>query len=190
MKGVLKPREERIANDRYFTPEPLAEEICRRLARVLPEQEAIWDPCAGGGAFIEAAYQAWAPTPRLVQFAGTDLPEHDFLRDRPKRSGRDGWSLIVSNPPYLLAEPFVHNALALVREGGHVAFLLRLSFLCGQRRYGTLWAHGAFRYLIPITPRPSFTPDGKTDASEYAVFVWQRGYSGTAEILPHLRWNR
>ena len=29
--------------------------------------------------------------------------------------------------------------------------------------------------------RPAFTPDGKTDASEYAVLTWRIGYRGPYE---------
>jgi hypothetical protein len=191
MRGVLKPREERIAQDAYFTPAPLADAICERLADLLPPQACVWDPCCGELAFVNAALETWPSAPSVV---GTDLSAGaDFLTGPP---GLIGATLIVSNPPYLLAEPFVHRALALVREpegclaGGHVAFLLRLSFLGGQGRAERIYSRRNLRWLIPITPRPSFTPDGKTDASEYAVFVWQRGFAGNAELLAPLRWNR
>jgi hypothetical protein len=185
VRGVLKAREDRIANDAYFTPQPLADEICRRLAAVLPAQLAIWDPCCGDCAFVDAAMEAWGTSWPVY---GTDLssnPPRNFLHDDPPGA----CSLIVSNPPFLLAEQFVRRALPLVREGGHVAFLLRLSFLAGQRR-AAMYEEHPLRYLIPIIPRPSFTPDGKTDASEYAVFVWQRGCGGPTEILAPLRWQR
>jgi hypothetical protein len=182
MRGVLKPQAERIANDAYFTPQPLADEICRRLAEVLPVPVAFRDPCSGGGAFVDAARKAWLECREVV---GTDLPECDFLKDHISPF----WSLIASNPPYLLAEEFVRRALGVVCDGGHVAFLLRLSFLAGQKRRA-LYEQHRLRFLIPITPRPSFTPDGKTDASEYAVFVWRRGQLSPPQILPHLVWRR
>lgn len=185
MRGVLKPREERIANDAYFTPQPLADEICRRLADVFEEERAtstsrIWDPCCGGGAFSVAAKKAWPSATVLA----TDYSVNFLVG-----VSSPGQDLIVSNPPYLLAERFVYRALDFVPCLGRVVFLLRLSFLAGQRRLA-LYEQHPLRYLVPITPRPSFTPDGKTDASEYGVFVWERGYTGLPEILPHIRWKR
>jgi hypothetical protein len=184
VRGVLKLRSERLANDAYFTPQPLADAICRRLAKLVPPPGIAWDPCCGGLAFVNAALEEWSSTPSII---GTDLPDNDFLVGLPAATDV---SLIVSNPPYLLAEQFFHRASALVADGGHVAFLLRLSFLGGQGRAKTIWSQRNLRWLAPITPRPSFTPDGKTDAAEYALFVWQRGYRGNAEILPPLEWSR
>jgi hypothetical protein len=93
--------------------------------------------------------------------------------------------LIIGNPPYFLAEEHV----ALARETAPwVAFLLRLSFLGSQERGRTLWSLPGLRWLIPISRRPSFTGGG-SDASEYAVFVWERGFTGNAVVLPHLQWS-
>lgn len=184
MRGVLKPREARIERDAYFTPPALADAICEKLDGLLPPQRCVWDPCCGELAFVNAALEMWPSAPSVV---GTDLPENDFLRPVPALRGA---TLIVTNPPYLLAEQFVHRALELTADGGHVAFLLRLSFLGGQGRADSLWSKRNLRWLAPITPRPSFTPDGKTDAAEYALFVWQRGYHGNAELLEPLRWSR
>jgi hypothetical protein len=93
--------------------------------------------------------------------------------------------LIIGNPPYMLAEE--HVTLAR-KTGAWVAFLLRLSFLGSQARAKTVWASPGLRWLIPISRRPSFTGGG-SDASEYAVFVWGRGFTGNAVVLPHLQWS-
>lgn len=184
MRGVLKARVERLTNDAYLTPPALADAICGTLAGLVPPQRCVWDPCCGELAFVNAALETWPSAPSVV---GTDLPDNDFVAFVPALTGA---TLIVTNPPYLLAERFVHRALGLVIDGGHVAFLLRLSFLGGQGRADSLWSKRNLRWLAPITPRPSFTPDGKTDAAEYALFVWQRGYVGNAELLAPLRWSR
>jgi hypothetical protein len=200
LRGVLKLRSERNARDAYFTPAPLALAICKLLEPTLPAQSWVWDPCCGDGVFVDAAAEAWheqylrsGPCTEErcgtggLQFSGNDLATGwDFLARKPVSTP----SLIVSNPPFLLAESFVHRALKLIAHGGHVAFLLRLSFLGGQGRADSLWSARNLRWLAPITPRPSFTPDGKTDAAEYALFVWQRGYVGNAELLAPLRWSR
>lgn len=193
MRGVLKPREERRVNDSYYTPQPLAFAVCQALVDhcgVLLARN-IFEPGCGGGAFLRAANFMW---PNSI-LRGVDLqPTCNGPGVVEKRDlfGIQTWgeySLIVGNPGFLQAEPIVRHCLDLLAPNGHLAFLLRLSFLAGQRRLA-LYEQHPLRYLIPITPRPSFTPDGKTDASEYGVFVWQRGYTGPAEILPHIRWKR
>lgn len=189
MRGVLKPREERIGNDAYLTPRALALTICRKLETLIQIPRHVLEPGAGEGAFMDAAEQTW-PRANIV---GMDLEPRspgvlrgDFLTSPAGGSQ----SLVLGNPPYLLAEQFVHAGLRHVELSGHVAFLLRLSFLGGQGRADSLWSKRNLRWLAPITPRPSFTPDGKTDAAEYALFVWQRGYVGNAELLAPLRWSR
>ena len=41
---------------------------------------------------------------------------------------------IITNPPYKYAKEFVEKSLELIREGGKVAMLLKLTFLEGQKR--------------------------------------------------------
>lgn len=189
MRGVLKPRDERAANDAYFTPPALALAICRALDPLIGPPHHVLEPGAGGGAFMDAAEATW-PTAGIL---GVDLEpktvgvlQGDFLTALAGGSQ----SIVLGNPPYLLAEQFVHAGLRHVRHGGHVAFLLRLSFLGGQGRARTIYGQRNLRWLMPITPRPSFTPDGKTDAAEYALFVWQRGHRGDATLTAPLVWSR
>jgi hypothetical protein len=56
----------------------------------------------------------------------------DFLTDGTPRAH------IVTNPPYILTEQFIHHALRHV--SGKVEFLTRLAFLEGMRRYETLYS--------------------------------------------------
>ncbi len=98
----------------------------------------------------------------------------DFLI-RPK----GGYDLVVGNPPFSLAETHLRHALYLVGQDGMVAFLLGVTFrssmgrraLFRDARWG-LWR----KYLLE--ERPSFSGDGATDATEYALFVFRRGYTG------------
>ena len=76
-------------------------------------------------------------------------------------------------------------ALRRLRKGGHLALLLRISMLGSTERATTLWAQPGLRYLSVIAPRPSFDDDGN-DTSDVALFIWQEGYKGRAEILSPL----
>lgn len=208
-KPMTKPKLKhvRFKDDAYFTPKTLARAIAFRLRDAFAEEDSeSWDaefdakyrtnirhilePSAGDGSFVEAAKSAW-PHARI-----TALEPNRISAESPNvrqiRTTFEAWctksrevDLIIGNPPYMLAEE--HVTLAR-KTGAWVAFLLRLSFLGSQARARTVWASPGLRWLIPISRRPSFTGGG-SDASEYAVFVWQRGYEGNAEILSHLQWS-
>lgn len=80
---------------------------------------------------------------------------------------KDQWDLVISNPPYAKAEEFVRHALTIGRT---CAFLLRLNWLASKSRAQFHRDHPSDVFVLP--KRPSFTGDGKTDATEYAWFVW------------------
>jgi len=188
MRGVSKAHADRNERDFYATPDRLAYEIVARIDPLcLPVPSRVLDPCAGAGVFQNAAILRWpgATVDAVDLSPGPGIVQADFLR----YENAEPYDLIVGNPPYLLAEEFVRHALTLVREGGRVAYLLRVSFIGGQRR-AVLYGEHPLRMLFPIIPRPGFTPDGKTDASEYALFVWERGFNGVGEIRPAIRWQR
>ncbi len=187
---------ERRELDAYQTPPALARAICRRLAALIPTPSLIVEPSAGQGAFVAGARAAWPDAPVLAVDADARCAEPcaavgalNFLegdwveRSRDVRHG-PGPMLILGNPPYSKAQAHIEAALAIMRPGDHLALLLRLAFLCGQARTKTLWARPGFKYLLPIAQRPSFTGNGATDGSEYAVFLWQR--PETAQVLPHV----
>lgn len=193
MRGVSKPDAERNANDAYFTPAPLALAICRELQRRIMAPGMILVPGAGEGAFLRAAGTVW---PEARQH-GLDLDpklagmlKADFLTFEPSDLG-GVYDLIIGNPPFDLAEEFVHQSFKHLAPRGHLAFLLRLTFLGSQGRAERIWDRRDLRWLVPISPRPSFSLDGKTDAAEYGLFVWQKGQlRRDPRLLKTLRWER
>ena len=171
--GRGKPRD---LLDRYYTPALLAE----RLTALLPvrETDRVLEPSCGGGAFVRALLR------RSPRVHALDLDSNarglaatpfarvgDFLREPVPDRGFD-W--IVGNPPYQDAEAHVAHALRCVREGGSVAFLLRLGFLEGQKRIPFWRTHPARRVFV-LSERPSFTGGG-TDSAAYGFFWWSRGW--------------
>lgn len=187
----------RNADDAYFTPDALALAIAGRLAETIGRVKFVIEPSAGDGAFVRAAAATWpgAWIAAVEPNAGPDIEGADETQRTTweaslARPG-DGPTLILGNPPFLLAEE--HATLALDRLGHraeeppepgtrHVAFLLRASFLAGGERTRRLHlGMGGLRYVWHVTPRPSFTLDGKTDGAEYAVLVWEAGWRGGYE---------
>ena len=64
---------------------------------------------------------------------------------------------VVGNPPFNEALAFIRTALSIVREGGLVAFLLRLNFLgSGTKRADVLVEGSGIFAVFVMTDRPSF----------------------------------
>jgi hypothetical protein len=187
-------RRQRHTGDFYATPQSLADAICRSVARsVIARPESIIEPSAGSGAFVRAAHAVF-PGARITavdvepaceifcRMAGAS--EFNCV-DWVSPGVVGGFELCIGNPPYDAAETHLERALLRAHT---VAFLLRLSFLGSQGRH----QRGVFkglRFVQPIIGRPSFTSDGRTDSSEYALFVWRNGYTDRAELLPGLEWK-
>ncbi len=158
----------------------------RAIAPVLPVKEGdrILDPGCGTGAIIRelgAMYPENEITGLEIEpgrfeaaSASTDLPvmQVDFFKHH------DRCDVIVSNPPYSQAIEFVQHALTLAPV---VCMLLRLPWLASQRR--AEWHRENPAHVCVLPKRPSFTADGKTDATEYAWFIWGDDCAGGWEIL-------
>lgn len=179
----------RHPDDAYLTPQPLANAIALALARYIPAPQSILEPSAGEGAFVNAAQLAWprariqAVEPRYEAGSRLTVPTyHGVLEEYCHRTPESIFDLALGNPPYIRAEAHVALCRAQART---VAFLLRMSFLGSRRRASTLWSKPGLMYLMPLAQRPSFTGGG-TDTSEYAVFIWERGFDGRPTVLPHL----
>lgn len=168
----------RHADDFYSTPAWCT----RAILPWLKLSERMLDPCAGSGAILRVASEFWGSRcfgieidPQRAIDSGSSCA--DALD--PKTFW--GECTVVTNPPYALAMQFVLRALLNAHGAHEVAMLLRLNWLASQKRADFHRAHQADVYVLP--KRPSFTPDGKTDATEYAWFVWGPGRGGRWSVL-------
>ncbi len=166
--------------DDYPTPEWVIRAIAPYVsgARVL-------DPCCGSGAILDVFRE------RAASVSGIEIAEQ--RADEARAKGHEvvlgdaleiDWpraDLIITNPPYSRAQEFAEKALASVEPGGTVALLLRLAFLEGKRRVAFHRAHGSSVFVL--ASRPSFTGNGRCDASAYAWFLWGPRYHRTIHIL-------
>lgn len=204
--SVARPCNARRRLDAYFTPPAVATAVVERVHQLLPTRTPnaerryqILEPSGGLGAFVRAAQAVWS----LAEIAtvdvrlrkqlrdlapGVTLVHQDFLKFEPSSYGFGLFDLIIGNPPFRDAEAHVRHALELLRPGGHLAFVLRLGFSSSLERAEGLWAQPGLRYQATIAPRPSFI-EGGTDLSEYALFIWQAGFTGSAELGKPIVWR-
>lgn len=92
--------------------------------------------------------------------------------------GQKPYTGVITNPPYAFAQEFIEASLQIAHV---VVMLLRINFLGSERRYQLLSEHRPDVYVLPN--RPCFV-GGRSDATEYAWFIWGPGQGGHLSILP------
>lgn len=165
------PSEDREKDDFYPTPVPAT----LALLRGETFGPRIWEPACGDGAISS-----------VLQAAGHDVCSTDLIERGYGTSGVDFLATtallapaIVTNPPYKLAEAFVHHALDMRAE--KVAMLLRLAWLEGEgRRKRVFDVRPPVRVWV-LSARPTLwhgtDPNARDTggATSYAWFVWEHG---------------
>jgi hypothetical protein len=142
--------------------------------------ERIWEPACGDGAMVKVMRaNDWPVVASDIHDYGFPCERLDFLK-----ADRLLAPIIVTNPPFVLANQFARHALDLGAE--KVCLLLRLAFLEGQRREDlhrrlsrvlvfrkrlTLWRDGV---------RPEDSKGGGMIA--FAWFVWDRKCDGPTTV--------
>lgn len=173
--------EKRAENDFYETPAWLSEAFLWALRNKRYHVTEALEPACGNGAISRVVWEVFGLR-RLKQIDIRDqtivgeFQKANFLHLIPDPS----FDLVITNPPYSLAQEFCERAM-LWRRSRHsvVAMLLRLNFLESQKRASWLRQNTPSIYVSPR--RPSFTGKG-TDATGYAWFIWD-GEKPTVEIL-------
>lgn len=108
--------------------------------------------------------------------------------------------LIITNPPFTLADPLAARFLANMRSGAVLAFLLNITFLASAERWAEAnpaQAPGLLRrfpprYVLPLVPRPAFlVVNGKKCSGKFeaGLFIWQKGDARKTIIPGPLSWK-
>ena len=158
-----KSKGERNKNDWYPTSYALAERLMESVD--LRDNDVLLDPCKGMKE-NEPFYSAMPTTHKRLWAEigeGVDYFKSKFSAD-----------VIISNPPYNIAEDFIKKGVDDLNAGGMMILLLRINYLGSQKRHKSLWSNEKYipKALITLAERPSFTGDGKTDMTEYAFYVF------------------
>lgn len=176
---------DRHKSDYYVTPQKDIEEFMCHLQNTVFKTDVEgmkslrWlDPCCGGDENNEASYVSVINklfNPDKIQ--GIDIREDskaDVVMDYLFSSNKDveNNDIIISNPPFYLAEEFIKKSLDVVNDGGYVVMLLRLNFF-GSKKRKPLFDHAMPEYCFIHHKRISFMK-GATDSIEYAHFIWKK----------------
>lgn len=189
----------RKKNDNYPTPLALARVGWGVAQRYVAAAGLLrLRVCEPGCGDLQPFLASAASDPRVVTLEGSDL--RDVAAADPRFSVTSGidwtaenveggsWDVIITNPPFSLAEAFARRALTRLGPGGVLVLLVRLSFLgsAGRRDF---WRDHPLSELCVIRPRPGFTDDGQSDTSEYAWAVWSLS-AGQAPMITWCDWQK
>lgn len=153
----------------------------------------IWE-CAVGTGNLADVLQA-----RELQVVWTDLKDrgygkwrgmynYDFLKTGQEFLWKYNVGVILTNPPYSLANEFAEHALEILPDNGLYIALMNLQYLSGQKRYDRIYKYGSLREVYIFSKRvecwKNNTPSGHSSMANYAWYVFQKGYKGQ----PTLYW--
>lgn len=176
----------RRALDAYYTPVGAVERLLTMMPAFrasLGDSPRLLEPCVGGGAFVQAL------TPHLpaeTTWITNDLDPNVAAQTHWDASDPTNWwplfahgqtiDAVITNPPFNVAEKIAWAALDNQRIPW-VIMLLRLSFLEPTISRRQLFRAHPPSYVF-VTPRISFTGDGKTDNVTTAWMVWHKDHHG------------
>lgn len=171
----------------YPTPQSVIDDILVHVMEdLLPRpRPLILEPAAGDGRILLAIRDEYeeerCPVLVGVEQHNVELYPYPILSYTNQNflswTTQDRFDLIITNPPFSLALPFLLRSHALLAEGGTMYYLLRLGVLSGKKRYNQLWSVHPPEHVFVLRQRPSFTGGG-TDRYEYAWFRWRQGHQG------------
>lgn len=196
-----KPLRKRDEHDYYPTPEKLAGVMFDLYGqdRFLGTNSYLnmLDPGSGYGVFGKVGREKHP----LAHITGVELdtkkPSNlaydtylykDYLNLSTQHTSNH--NLIIGNPPYKLAEQFIWKSVEFLAFHGVIMFLLRLNFLEGIKRNKGIYTDFKPTSIYVLAERPSFTGNNKTDATAYAIFVWDTGKNMKVDTtLKFLSWK-
>ena len=171
-------------SDLYTTPQEAMDALCKHVT--FDKSLTYFEPCKGIGNisdYMKTKLDIHMETNELFGYSESDFTE-DYLKPRKKVS--DGWDydVIVTNPPYRIAQEFVQEGFKYAKVQYH---LLRLNFLEGKRRKQELYSQQhlkrVFLFSYRISCAKGVQEEPQANAVAYAWFEFDRDYVGNPELV-------
>ena len=142
------------------------------------------EPAAGRGYMARPLAECFGQVDAADAYSYGFAPVRDFLTTPLEAKSHD-W--VITNPPFRLAEDFIHKSLSCARIG--VAILARTVFLESIGRYNSIFRDrppSVFAQFTERVPMVKGRVDPKAStATGYAWFVWR---IADAAQSPRLAW--
>lgn len=193
-----------LPRDEYLTPREVVEAAVKKLRHRYPQFEPVncLEPGCAWGAHLDYALDYF---PTLAHTIGVDIfehpmhPAHEFvLADFLTWQTSERFDLIMTNPPFSIAEACFLKAKSLLAPGGLALMFERYGFFTskkrriGETRYGVwrpgLWTQINLREVWVCTRRPAMIGQESTDSCEYAYYLFDSSLPGGLIRLDWLDW--
>jgi hypothetical protein len=175
-------RDKHIA-DYYVTPQKaiwdFLEKFCGDENIDLSSQKhLILDPCAWWDKNTDMSYPAvlfefWADYNKIITNDIREDSPAKYHSDFLQATQKDIYDIVITNPPFNIAQDIINKSLEVCKHWGYVIMLLRLNYFWGKVRQ-EFWKTNMPLRAYVHNRRMSFTPDGKTDSVEYMHCVWKK----------------
>ena len=181
--------------ERHYTPDRMALQLQQHMAgwwahhrphNASATPRIIVEPSVGGGAHVRALRRVWGAESRFVgvdvdpQARGLQACDEAYVGDWPVIAGSLTGDLVTGNPPFSRA---IDHVLAGLRVAPVVAFILPLNLL-GVAKWAPIVGPGAPLHTVLVTTGRAWPKSVR----ETAMFVWRRGYVGSAELVRLAPW--
>lgn len=170
---------DRSATDFYPTPPNATKVICDYLE---VEGKTVWEPACGAGHMaIEIEKCGGTVISTELHYQGFGNGGVDFL-DAPLPDGVD---MIITNPPFRLAEDFIRKC---IRHGLPFAMLLKSQYWHSAKRMALFNEHVPSA-VLPLTWRPDFHfgAKGGSPTMEVIWTVWGSVPAASTSYIPQRR---
>ena len=186
------PEHGRVEND-YYATNPKAVEML--FERYEVRGNTFLEPCVGGGHIAKAVDKLIGD--KLEETTYLDIVDRGYpntiVKDFLQYKTNKRYDIIISNPPYSLAQEFIEKSLSLLSSKGHCIMFLKLQFLEGAKRkeffekYPPKFIYVFRNRMATWNSGNEFDPNtGKRWATTmcHAWFIWEKG----SNTEPIIRW--
>ena len=184
----------KLPRDEYLTPRKLVKAAVVKLRDQYPEFEPFTclEPGCSWASHLDYSRDIF---PSLVYTVGVDIkdqpvhPDHEFVCcDFRKWETKDKFDLIITNPPFGLAEEFFLKSKSLLTETGLALFFQRIGYFASKKRRHNLWGKINLKQVWICTARPAMIGQPSADSCEYAYYLFDANSPEEKIRLDWLDW--
>jgi len=184
----------KLPRDEYLTPRRLVKAAIIKLHRSYPEFKPLTclEPGCSWASHLDYAQDTFST---LIYTVGVDVldqpthPSHEFMcHDFTTWQTEDKFDLIVTNPPFGLAEEFFLKSKNLLTPTGIAMLFQRIGFFASKKRRHNLWGEINLKQVWICTTRPAMIGQPSADSCEYAYYVFDANLPEGKVRLDWLDW--
>ena len=171
-------------SDLYTSPKQAMEALCEVVH--FDKDKTYFEPCSGIGSvsnYFKDNLDITMDTNELFGYSDTTFVE-DFLAPRKNVCNKWDYDIIVTNPPYKLAQEFIQEGYKYAKVQYH---LLRLNFLEGKKRKKELFSQKHLKRVFIFSYRISCAKGvmeiPQANAVAYCWMEFDRDYIGNPELV-------